>query len=72
MECLYCKGDMNKGKVPFSVDRNGYHISWDSIPAWVCDQCGEPFFEESEVKYIQSALIRLDENTHEILKVVTV
>ncbi|MCP4695386.1 MAG: YgiT-type zinc finger protein [Gammaproteobacteria bacterium] len=68
MECLHCKGNMSRNKVPFSIDRNGYHISWDSIPAWVCTQCGEPFFEESEVKHIQSTLIRLDKETYEMIK----
>ncbi len=36
---------MKKGFAPFSADRKGYHISWDSIPTWVCTQCGEPYFE---------------------------
>ncbi|MDR4505030.1 MAG: YgiT-type zinc finger protein [Candidatus Scalindua sp.] len=63
MECFHCKGKMVKGKAPFSVDRNGYHISWDSIPAWVCTQCGEPFFEENEVTHIQKALQKVDQET---------
>jgi YgiT-type zinc finger domain-containing protein len=54
---------MVKGNSPFSVDRNGYHISWESIPAWVCTQCGEPFFEENEVNHIQKALQQIDKET---------
>ncbi|MCK5270349.1 MAG: YgiT-type zinc finger protein [Sedimentisphaerales bacterium] len=42
---------MIKGKSPFSADRKGYHISWESIPAWVCTQCGEALFEENEVNH---------------------
>jgi len=63
MECLHCKGKMEKGTAPFSIDRNGYHISWDSIPAWICSQCGEPFFEKNEVKHIQEALKKIDQET---------
>lgn len=63
MECFHCKGKMVKGKAPLSVDRNGYHISWDAIPAWVCSQCGEPFFEEKEVNHIQKALRKVDQET---------
>jgi len=63
MECLYCKGTMVKGTAPFSVDRNGYHISWSAVPAWVCTQCGEPLFESKEVEHIQSALKKLDNET---------
>ena len=51
---------MKRGTAPFSLDRNGYHVSWDAIPAWVCTQCGEPFFESREVDLIQRALTELD------------
>jgi len=63
MECFHCKGKMVKKNAPFSVDRNGYHISWDSVPAWVCTQCGEPLFEENEVNHIQKALQQIDHET---------
>ena len=52
---MHCKGRMVWGTAPFSLDRNGYHVSWDAIPAWVCSQCGEPFFESREVELIQKA-----------------
>ncbi|HYT53504.1 MAG TPA: YgiT-type zinc finger protein [Verrucomicrobiae bacterium] len=60
MECIHCKGWMKCGTAPFSLDRNGNHVSWDAIPAWVCTQCGEPFFEAREVDLIQNALRDLD------------
>ena len=60
MECIHCKGRMKRARAPFSVDRNGYHVSWDAVPAWVCTQCGEPFFEAREVDLIQNALKELD------------
>ncbi len=63
MECFHCKGRMVKGNAPFSVDRNGYHITWESIPAWVCTQCGEALFEENEVHHIQKALQKIDDET---------
>lgn len=63
MECLYCKAQMKRGTAPFNIDRNGYHISWDAIPAWVCEQCGESLFEPKEVDAIQSALEVLDRET---------
>jgi len=63
MECLHCKGKMVQGEAPFSVDRNGYHISWDSIPAWICTQCGEPYLEADEINRIQRALQQVDAET---------
>lgn len=63
MECTHCKGRMTRGTAPFSLDRNGYHVSWDTVPAWVCTQCGEPFFESREVELIQKALTELDRDS---------
>ena len=63
MECLHCKGRMLRGTAPFSLDRHGYHVAWDAIPAWVCTQCGEPFFESREVELIQKALGELDRDS---------
>jgi YgiT-type zinc finger domain-containing protein len=63
MECLYCKAQMKKGTAPFSSDRNGYHISWDAIPTWICEQCGESLLETQEVDTIQEALTVLDLDT---------
>ena len=48
MECLSCKGRLLKSSAPFSIDRGGYHLHWDAVPAWVCSQCGEPLFEAHE------------------------
>ena len=63
MECLHCKGRMVRGVAPFSTDRHGYHIVWNEVPAWVCTQCGEPYFEAREVLMIQRALAAIDEQT---------
>jgi YgiT-type zinc finger domain-containing protein len=61
MECPLCKGQLVRSTAPFSVNRNGYHISWDAIPAWVCSQCGEPLFEPRETELIQETLRKIDE-----------
>jgi YgiT-type zinc finger domain-containing protein len=54
---------MKRANAPFSVDRNGYHVHWDALPAWVCEQCGEPYFESADVARIQRALAALDRET---------
>ncbi len=60
MECIHCKGQMKRGTAQFSVDGNGYRVAWNAVPAWVCTQCGEPFFEAREVDLIQNTLKELD------------
>lgn len=60
MKCMYCQGEMYRGEAPFHVNRKGYHLLLDSVPAWVCSQCGESYFDESEVDSIQEAIRALD------------
>ena len=66
MKCFHCKGEMKRATAPFSVERAGYHVHWDAIPAWVCIQCGEPLFEPREVDLIQQALAALDRENAKI------
>jgi YgiT-type zinc finger domain-containing protein len=63
MDCQWCGGKLERGTVPFTLDRSGYHVSWDAVPAWVCGQCGELLFEEREVDLMQEALVALDRQT---------
>ena len=54
---------MKRTTAPFRIDRKGFHLSLDAVPAWVCGQCGEPYFEEREVQTIQRLLSQLDKQT---------
>lgn len=61
MKCIHCQGEMLRGTAPFHVDRKGYHLLFDAVPAWVCSQCGEAYYEEAEVDSIQDAIRALDD-----------
>jgi len=63
MKCMHCKGKMELNTAPFQIDRKGYHLMFDAVPAWVCSQCGEPYFEAAEVEIIQEVLKTLDAQT---------
>jgi YgiT-type zinc finger domain-containing protein len=54
---------MKRAYAPFHIDRKGYHLSLEAVPAWVCGQCGEAYFDEREVKAIQRLLQQLDKQT---------
>lgn len=56
MKCAYCQGQMTRGVAPFHVDRKGYHLTFDGVPAWICQQCGEVYFEEREIEAIQETV----------------
>ena len=63
MKCVHCQGVMRRGAAPLHIDRKGCHVTLDSVPAWLCEQCGEPFFEEREVAAIQDLLRSVDEKS---------
>lgn len=66
MNCIYCQGQMKRGSAPFHVDRKGYHLVFDTVPAWVCEQCGEAYFEEREVNAMQTAIQGLDQQARQL------
>jgi len=66
MKCIHCKGKMERKTAPFHIDRKGYHLELSAIPAWICAQCGEVYFEEAEVESIQEVLKTLDERTEKL------
>lgn len=61
MRCLHCQGEMEVGTAPFHIDRKDYHLVFDTVRAWVCKQCGEAYFEDTEVDVIQDAIRAVDE-----------
>ena len=64
---MHCQGTMRPGRAPFHIDRRGYHLSLDAVPALVCGQCGELYFEEREVESIQRLLEHLDRQASELV-----
>ena len=63
MKCVHCRGKMKKGTAPFHIDRKGCHLMLESVPAWVCEQCGEAYFEEKEVNAIQDLIQSIENKT---------
>jgi len=61
MKCIHCQGRMQRGETPLHVDRKGCHVTLDAVPAWVCQQCGEAYFEGKEVDAIQELVESVEE-----------
>jgi uncharacterized protein with PIN domain len=62
MKCLYCQAPVERGTAEVRINRNGYQLSWQSVPAWVCTRCEQPYFEPSDLEMVrltESALSRL-------------
>lgn len=66
MKCMLCGGEMKKKNVPYSVDRKGYHLYLREVPAYVCSQCGENYFEEDEIEEIQVIIKTLEKHIEKL------
>ena len=53
MNCFMCKGHMKPGIVNHIVDIEGSIIIIKNVPASVCKQCGEAFFDNDVVKKLE-------------------
>ena len=60
---MHCQGEMKKGTAPVHIDRKECYLMLERVQAWVCEQCGEVYFEEREVDTIQDLLKAVDQKT---------
>jgi YgiT-type zinc finger domain-containing protein len=61
MRCLRCQGPVERGTAPVHVERAGYRLAWEQVPAWVCTRCDLTYFEPREVESVRRALQALRE-----------
>ena len=66
MKCIHCQATMKKGTAPLHIDRKGCHVTLDYVPAWVCTQCGEAYFEESEVNTVQELISMIEQKSQSL------
>jgi YgiT-type zinc finger domain-containing protein len=60
MKCVICKtGDLQPQSVSVTVDRQGALLVVQGVPARVCDNCGERYFDDAVAK----RLLELTEQT---------
>jgi len=66
MKCHFCSGEMKKGKTTYTLNRSGYHLLINDVPAWICSQCNEAYFEENAVDNIQLIIKSLDNQVNRV------
>ena len=60
---------IERAKVSLStrtVNRKGYHLIIDDVPAYICEQCNEPLFPEEAVELVQEMIRNLDSRRREL------
>lgn len=66
MSCFVCKGDLEKKKVNYVVDLENTIIIIKGVPAKVCTQCGEQFFDDETAENIENIVKKLKELSTEV------
>ncbi|MES1245158.1 MAG: hypothetical protein ABUT39_26370 [Acidobacteriota bacterium] len=59
MKCLYCQAPVERGTAQVRVNRSGYQMAWQAVPAWICTRCDQPYFERQEVETVRLAVSAL-------------
>jgi YgiT-type zinc finger domain-containing protein len=54
------------GRTTYAVNRNGYHLIIDDVPALICQQCNEVLFTEDAVRLVQQMIRSLDVQRQEL------
>jgi len=53
VKCVICKsGDTKADTATFTVDREGRTYVLRDVPALLCQQCGEPYFDADVTKQV--------------------
>ena len=59
MRCVICKtGEVKPGTTSFTVERGEMTLVLKGVPARVCGQCGEAYFDEGTTKHIEEIAAR--------------
>jgi len=66
MDCVVCKGELIKKEINHIVDLDGHIIIVKNVPAEVCRQCGESFFENQVAVRLEKIIDEIKNNKAEI------
>jgi len=56
MRCDICGGKRRRTRVTYSVVYNGKPVVVENVPAEVCEQCGEQYFDPDTVEALQKTI----------------
>ena len=66
MSCFVCKGNLENKKVNYVVDLENTIIIIKEVPARVCTQCGEQYFDDETAENIEKIVNQLKKLAAEV------
>lgn len=52
-QCEFCQGEMEQRRVLARFRFRGQTIYVENVPAWVCNRCGEQYFDAPIYKHLE-------------------
>jgi YgiT-type zinc finger domain-containing protein len=62
-KCFLCKGDMVEGFTTHTVDTDNSMIVIKDVPAMICSQCGEVWFDGTVARRIEKTVNAIESTT---------
>lgn len=66
MDCFMCKGEVIEKKVNYMVDLENTIIIIKEVPAKVCTDCGEQYFDDKTSENIENIVNKLKDLSTEV------
>lgn len=66
MNCFMCKGELKEKKVNYMVDLESTIIIIKGVPAKVCNECKEQYFDDETSKNIENIVNKLKDLSTEV------
>lgn len=66
MNCFMCKGELEEKKVNYMVDLESTIIIIKGVPAKVCKECNEQYFDDETSKNIENIVNKLKDLSTEV------
>lgn len=67
MTCVICKsGKVVPGTTSFTVDKDGHTFVVRDVPAGICQQCAEAYFDADVTRHILAQIERASESGVEV------
>jgi len=69
MKCANCGHEINKVISRYCINRSGYQLALEGVPAYGCPHCGARYFAEAEVDAIQEMVQDLERDFKKVMAI---
>ncbi len=69
MTCPVCTGQLERRPSVHTISRSNYHLMIYELPLWLCRQCGQAMYTESQVDALDALIHNTDRHIAALLEV---